>query len=180
MIDWNKPIRQKDGTAAKYLYRINNKQTNYPRIVIITYSNGDEFIELYTDEGGHSIDSDHMYYDLENIPEPKPNIDWTKDVQMASLYREDWTDFIAIAVNENHVYGHTVDRPRKSAGIHYFCSARFRNKPVEPKRVRCWVNLYSNSLGQILSTKEDADKYALHDRKACVKIDVPEGYGLDK
>lgn len=52
------------------------------------------------------------------------------------------------------------------------------NIPAPKKRIRGWVNVYTNSASVIYRAKASADKDANFDRLACIEIDVEEGHGL--
>lgn len=107
-------------------------------------------------------------------------IDWTKDVEVATLGHEDWEDFQPIHVNQDHVYGHLMRQDATQATVWNFSIVHFRNKPLEPKRVRGWVNVYPTGLSVMWPTIQVANEKAMDNRIACVYINVPEGYGLEE
>lgn len=57
-----------------------------------------------------------------------------------------------------------------------------QNAPAPKRKVRVkgWVNVYPESQSFCIGGKEAADRFALHDRIACIEIDreVEEGEGL--
>lgn len=56
-------------------------------------------------------------------------IDWTKDVQLASADGEKWYDFVVIYANRNHVYGHRAYENKEEACMWHYEDWEFRNKP---------------------------------------------------
>lgn len=49
---------------------------------------------------------------------------------------------------------------------------------VKPKSVTVWVNIYTDGLLSTWPTKDEADKWAMRDRAACVPLTYTEGEGL--
>lgn len=111
----------------------------------------------------------------------KPQIDWSGELQVINNKGgDDWDDFTLIAENEDHVYGHLADAPRSHAAVWEFRHWQFRNKPKDPGRVQCWVNVYDDGTGTVWTTKHWATVNRRPGCVACVHIDVPEGHGLER
>lgn len=109
-------------------------------------------------------------------------IDWQGELQVIAKpaqYNDKWEDVIVVWHNEWYVIGWTKKSGPSCVVSWNTMHFQFRNKPPEPKRVKCWVNLYSNNSGIVWFTKEAADRCSSDNRIACVRIDVPEGYGLE-
>ncbi len=51
MIDITKPLQTRDGRAIKFLHKLNSTTTDFPLVVLLTDSDGEESIQVYTVEG---------------------------------------------------------------------------------------------------------------------------------
>lgn len=184
-IDWTKPIRQKNGRALRFLHELQNASAKYTMVCVVTQEDGNEYVFTYTKDGSYNRDNKRgSTYDLENIPDTEPaqpEIDWAGEVQVR--FKQDpplaWTDVI-IGYHDNDVaLGWKAEMGPRHVLVLNFDTNEFRNKPAEPKRVQCWVNVYNKNTGIVWFTKELAEKHA-GSRIACVAIDVPEGHGLEE
>jgi len=109
-------------------------------------------------------------------------IDLTKTARLVSSRRpvrilcvEPESDYPLIGYYDND-QGHRIHTAWAWDGRNYdMHGAQIENVT---ERDECWVNIYPAGTPAAHSTRELADKYAGHDRIACVRVEYEEGEGL--
>lgn len=71
MIDWNKPVRTKDGREVRVLCTDRVTDSSYPVLALVKDGCGYEAAHSYTIEGKYRISGTESKNDLENVPEVK-------------------------------------------------------------------------------------------------------------
>lgn len=71
-IDWTKPIRQKNGTALRFLYELQSVTATYLVICVKRSQDGNESLVTYTKDGRYHLNGLESPYDAENIPDSEP------------------------------------------------------------------------------------------------------------
>src|SRR5690606_23192331 len=69
MIDWNKPVRTKDGREVRVLCTDLVSPSGYPVLALVKDSCGYERVQSYTIEGKYRRSGSENRNDLENVPE---------------------------------------------------------------------------------------------------------------
>lgn len=69
MIDWNKPVRTKDGREVRVLCTDRVTDSNYPVLALVKDGCGYEAAHSYTIEGEYHRPDAESINDLENVPE---------------------------------------------------------------------------------------------------------------
>lgn len=83
MIDWNRPVRTKDGRAVRVICMDYASATGYPVLTLVKEEQGDEAVYTYTMEGKYYRYDQESVHDLENVPDlesvPTANTAMEKD-----------------------------------------------------------------------------------------------------
>lgn len=192
MIDWTKPIRQKNGDNVKFIYELKNRTSKYPILCVVKDEDGEEYVATYTKDGRyvHNAVSARSIENIHSSEPTQPEIDWMKEVQYCLSDGDTWYDITYIAGPYN---GCVWVQPRgdESPITLRVSEFKWRNKPTEPKCVKGWVGLYRSTndvhmIAEIRTCRNDLPgeiwgrPFGQVNLIACFEIDVPEGHGLEE